>query len=74
MFDVWLENERRASNMPYAEEAAMLVSCLGDGAEVRVGRRVVWTEGDEEQGAGASYDEAAETMRARANRPAGGVA
>lgn len=68
MYDVYFQNEKRASNMPYAEDAAMLVSCLGDGSDVRIGRRVVWTEGAEEQSAGASFDEAAETMRMRAKR------
>lgn len=54
MYDVYFQNEKR--NMPYAEDAAMLVSALGEGADIRVGRRVMWTEGAEDQSAGESYD------------------
>lgn len=52
-----------------AEEAALVVAFLGDGAEVRIGRgrgRVIWREGAESQPAGESYDFAAATMNARA--------
>jgi hypothetical protein len=49
------------------EEAACLVTFLGDGATVRLEhRRVVWTEGSEAQPAAESYDKAAAIMLQRA--------
>lgn len=51
----------------YAEDAAALVSCLGDAATVRVGhRKIVWREGHEDRSAGESYDGAALVMHQRA--------
>lgn len=55
---VYLDGEYRAS-CRYPEDAAMLVACLGDGAQIRDGhaaRSIVWNEGAEEQPAGESYD------------------
>lgn len=41
----------------YPEEAAALMTFLGDGAEIRDGHtKVVWTEGSELQPAAESYD------------------
>lgn len=41
-------------------------AAVGEGATVRCGDLVVWTEGSEEQTAYESYDDAAMTMRDRA--------
>lgn len=50
----------------YAEEAAALVALRGDGATVRLDHKhVVWTEGQEDQSAGESYDYAAGVMYER---------
>lgn len=61
-------NECRASFV-YAEDAAILISALGDGSTIRDnsrGRgRVLWSEGHEEQPAAESYDFVAETVNRR---------
>lgn len=60
-------------SLVYAEDAAALVSILGDGTTVRneVGA-VLWTEGDapnRDGNAGDSFDEAADLIREREKRP-----
>jgi hypothetical protein len=62
---LYLGNERKAACV-HAEDAAALVAIFGDGATVRHGRKVVWTEGSEDASAGASYDHAAGVMHKRA--------
>jgi len=49
----------------HAEDAAMFVSSAGDGYEVKIGSKTVWTEGSEDFLAGESYDRAAEVMWSR---------
>lgn len=62
-FKVYRDGEYVAA-CKYAEDAAMLVA--GATGVVKHGHRlVVWREGSEEFGAGASYDEAAAIMCAR---------
>ena len=36
----------RARDFLYAEDAGSFVAFLGDGATIRKGRRILWTEGD----------------------------
>lgn len=51
------------AHVKYAEDAAALVSILGEAATVRTPRgRVLWTEGAEVASAGDSYDEAASVI------------
>lgn len=57
----------RASCVHY-EDAAVLCSVLGDGAEARKGhakKNMIWHEGHEEFSAGESYDRAAQIMADR---------
>jgi len=61
---VILDGEMRAVFV-YAEEAACLVSMLGEGATITNGQKAVWREGKEEQPAGESYDFVAETCAKR---------
>lgn len=49
----------------HVEEAACLVAFLGDDASIRVGPLVVWHEGKEDQPAGESYDQVAQTVHDR---------
>lgn len=50
----------------YAEDAAAIVACRGDGTTIRDGhRKIVWREGAECDTAGNSYDIVAQTIRAR---------
>lgn len=53
----------------YAEDAALMVAALGDGAFIVLDGRlsqVLWREGSETQSAAESYDYADEVMRERA--------
>lgn len=52
----------------YAEDAAAMVSVAGGTVKLNH-NKVVWVEGEEDQSAGESYDEAAATMIARADNP-----
>lgn len=61
------ENELRAA-CQYAEDAGMLVSCLGEGTTIKYGKVVVWTEGEEDQPAGESYDYVAQVCNSRSIR------
>lgn len=55
------------SGFRYAEDAAMHVSCLGDGATIKNRNgKILWTEGKEKQPAGESYDYVAEIVFERA--------
>ncbi|WP_155293370.1 hypothetical protein [Comamonas testosteroni] len=57
----------KASCVDYAE-AAVLVSFLGNGSQVRNGhgkKNVIWHEGHEDQSAGESYDRATAVMASR---------
>lgn len=50
------------------EEAAILVAALGTGTQIKFEHHTpVWTEGEEEQPAGDSYDHVAEVCNARVN-------
>ena len=51
-----------------AEEAAMLVSCLGEGYIVTANGLLGWEEGKEKQSASESYDFAAEIINRRTAR------
>lgn len=66
MWSVRFNGELRASVL-YAEDAAILVAGIGDGAVITCGnsREVLWEEGKEEQPAAESYDFVAETVEAR---------
>jgi hypothetical protein len=65
-YRVLSDTNREEARTRDAEMAAAMVSVLGDGAYVMVGRRVVWTEGEDADGfAGESYDEAAGVMITR---------
>lgn len=64
------DGEYRAA-CKYPEDAASLVSFLGDGATLRDGHRVrdvVWREGAEDQPAGESFDHVAAVATARRGR------
>ncbi len=59
---VYRENEYMAA-CKYPEDAAVLVSAMGEGATIRHGhskKDTVWTEGSETFSAGESYDGVAE--------------
>ncbi len=60
-FVVWQGDELRGI-INHAEDAAGFVAFLGDGAVVKYRGKVVWTEGQEKQPAGESYDFAAGVM------------
>ncbi len=62
------EGRERARTV-YAEDAAALVSLLGEGATIRVGgnAQALWTEGEERQPAGESYDHVRDVVHARRN-------
>lgn len=65
-FKIYSADATLMGTTAYAEDAAILVSAQGDGATVRVGRTVVWTEGQDHDGeAGESYDLAAELIHDR---------
>ena len=49
----------------HAEDAAAFVALIGDGATVRNGGKVLWTEGAEDIPAAESYDAAASTILER---------
>lgn len=55
----------------YAEDAAVLVGAMGEGATVRCShskKHIVWTEGNETISASESFDECAEICRDRRDR------
>lgn len=67
-WEVYVEGKIRAACL-HVEDAAMLVSCLGNGATIEYHGLVnctVWTEGAEDQPAGESYDYVAEVAHQRA--------
>lgn len=64
VWNVYKGKERVAACLD-AECAAALVAILGDGAQVRFGTWVCWTQGKDGD-AGQSYDEAAAFMHGRA--------
>lgn len=70
IYRIFVDNKLRAA-VAHAEDAAAFVAVLGDGAEIRVNRKVVWREGSEAFSAGTSYDSAAEVIWARAGAPGG---
>jgi len=52
----------------YAEDAAAIVALRGEGTTIRLGhtkRQTVWTEGQEAQAAGESYDFVGEVVLGR---------
>jgi hypothetical protein len=55
----------RVALIKHGEDAAAFVAIQGDGATVRFGRKIVWTEGAEDISAGESYDQAADMMHER---------
>jgi len=70
---VWMDNQIRAACL-HVEEAAMLVSCLGNGSTITYHHEatrhdvVVWKEGLEDQPASESYDNVATVAHSRAGR------
>lgn len=62
---VYLGKDYRAA-CKYIEEAACLVSFLGDGATIRADHAlIVWREGQEDQPASESYDHVTQVVHAR---------
>lgn len=56
----------------YLEDCAAMVSILGDGATIRYGHNkkgILWTEGNETQSAGESYDHTAAICQQRKDAP-----
>ena len=65
-FKLYSANKEYMGCMKYAEDAAAMVSCLGEGATVKYDHgKVLWTEGGETLSAFESYDRVAEIMNSR---------
>lgn len=64
-FSVFSVEGKKSSTCKHAEDAGAAVALLGDGATIRQGRRVLWTEGAESQPAGESYDHVADVVLSR---------
>lgn len=62
---VYDEDGQHRGSFEHGEDAASFVSFLGDGATIRFGTIVLWTEGAESQPAGESYDYVTETIADR---------
>lgn len=79
MYDVFLRsvvNEQTSDEWRgrflHAEDAAMFVACLGDGAVIKGHNqktRALWIEGKESQPASESYDFVANTVGQRERAP-----
>lgn len=63
------QDEEIVGKLRYPEDAAYVVANCGDGATIRYGRKVVWTEGAEEFNAADSYDGVAELALKRLDVP-----
>jgi hypothetical protein len=50
--------------LAFAEDAAALASAMGEGANIKVGKKTVWTEAKNER-AGMSFDNAARVIHER---------
>lgn len=50
----------------HAEDAASFVAFRGDGAQIFANGKIVWSEGQEDQPAGESYDHVADVCFGRA--------
>jgi hypothetical protein len=66
-YSIYNEYGERIAATLHPEDAAMMVSALGDGGSVRFDKRTVWREGVDGN-AGESYDEAAMKMLERIDR------
>ena len=55
---------RMVAKCLYAEDAAAIIALSNDG-EIRFGKKVVWSEGNEAQDAGESFDFVAQTVNSR---------
>lgn len=68
MWAVYDTDGDRIALLATAEDAAALVSILGDGTTIRRDEIVLWTEGSESESAAESYDNTAEIVRGRYNQ------
>lgn len=70
IYKIYNPQKEYIGSMKYREDAAAMVSFLGNGAKVLLGhnkKAILWHEGHEEISAGESYDRAAEVMKQRHN-------
>ncbi len=68
-FNVYAKNDKKArASCEHAEEAACLVAFLGEGALIKSGYAILWTEGSERQPAAESYDHVADVCNERWDR------
>lgn len=58
----------KVASVDFLEDGACLVALYGDGATIRYGRHVLWTEGKEANPAGDSYDAVRDVCQERADR------
>jgi hypothetical protein len=65
---VYNPENSKVAECEFAEDAACLVALYGDGASIRYGRHVLWTEGKEEFAAGESYDRVRDVCHERIER------